>query len=248
MEKRFLNGLNFKEKEVKKMRKFLLACAVVAIVALSATQVLAFSFAYNYVGDVLIKYDNFEQYVPGYTAMLDTVGLGAGGTNYFANAPTGGQDLYGILKVKSIAPIGGGPNLWWDGKDNEEITGYFKDLMVTKFVAAPILGDDDVVFSIMYGAVSGTTPTLFTFLDTPGDLNVDGASAGIVGAPLIPGSAIDGVPFLNMQFTPGIIVGDLVTLINSTYSTISDPNNGTGFFLGTIVGGNYTRVMTRTAL
>lgn len=224
-----------------KLGKVGMLAAVLGIGAgFSAQNAEAFSFDYSYNGPVLVKYNNWEEYVPGYTAVPDTVAPGIGGVNYYANAPAtpGTQDLYGILKVTSINPTNGGPTLWWDGKDGEEITGYFKDLTVTGGPFGTMLGDD-VIYDIQFGAVTGTTPTIKLFLDSAQDFNPDGASAGFIDAPLIPTSSLNGISFVDIMFTPGIIAGDPVTLMNSSYTTITSPNSGTGFFKGSIVGGLY---------
>lgn len=113
MGKRFLKSLNFKGKEVKMMRKLLTAMICLVVMVFMVSSAFAFSFRVPYVGEMKLKYTNWEQETPG-----------TGNNNGVIDQM--GEQLSGIFKITTINAIDPFNTLLWsDGDGGEEMTGKY---------------------------------------------------------------------------------------------------------------------------
>lgn len=154
MEKRFLESLNLKEKEVKNMKRTLLTVMIAVMIGMVWTMsAMAFSLP---VGPVEIKYKNWEQLIDNDTSGGFSVGDG----------------LWGLIRVTSIDTLGGSP-LWSQLSHNQEITGVFTGLVVSAITPAGSLFDIDFTGGNMTFYLDSTPeyanpaiPTPASFLDS----------------------------------------------------------------------------------
>lgn len=117
------DSLNNKGKEVKIMKKTIMALMAVVIVSAWTMQAGAFSLP---AGPVEIKYKNWE-------TLID---------NDASGGITVGDGLRGLMRVTSIDTLGGSP-LWSQLSNGQEITGYFTGLTVSAIAGGGGLFDID---------------------------------------------------------------------------------------------------------
>lgn len=200
------------------MKKILFFTLLSLMVTSSA---FAFSLTGGYTGDLLFKFSD--------RGMGNLIWPFPAGT--YGNAGPA-ENAWGIFKITSIVDLYDN-QLWFDGKDGEELTGMYYDIR------------DD------YWAPTGTGVNvqavkghIDVYLDnTPDYTPAGGPGARGVGLNNYP-TVTDGSLFLGLDLVPGIKFGngnlldDHITYDNILSST-NTPFTGDGAFYGDVTGGAY---------
>lgn len=202
-------------------RKLGQAVALTAVIgaasAFTATPAQAFSFLTPWNGPIEIKFINWEQETPG-----------TGNGNGLIDAV--GEQLDGIVKVKTISAADAGSTLlWFDGKDGEELTGAFYGYTAANINFQPLTLQFEIDF---------TGGALDLYLDNTPDFTSTYPGAGVT----------DGLLFLSTVGATGIHPADnpatagfddSTTTLHSTLNGLTSPfsGNGTGYL--EITGGAY---------
>lgn len=202
-------------------RKLGQAVALTAVIgaasAFTATPAQAFSFLTPWNGPVEIKFINWEQETPG-----------TGNGNGVIDAV--GEQLDGILKIKTISAADSGSTLlWYDGKDGEELTGAFYGYTAAKINVQLLTGQLEIDF---------TGGFMDVYLDNTPDFSATYPGTGVT----------DGLLFLSTAGTTGIhsfdnpftlAYDESTTTLHSTLNALTTPfsGNGTGYL--EITGGAY---------
>lgn len=150
-----------------------------------------------------------------------------------------GDKIWGLLRVSSVYEKATATQIWSESGDNQEVTGYFRDLTVSSIV--PAGAGFDVYFT---GGVMDlyfdSTPDAGAPTPYIGGVQANGYIQNF--AQLLaanPGYFNDdnGVPFLSVAFDYGIVPGDTSTTQLANVSALSDPLKGDGAFYADAVGG-----------
>ncbi len=173
MEKRFLKGLNFKEKEVKKMKKLLLL-----FIVLSMGTLLLASTAYPFA----VKFETIDYFAWGRTYDPLT-GVPQNLNPYDSSStqtllpgtyklPDGTEDAFGITQIQKISNPAG-TITYWEKSASQELTVFFH-------------GADDVYLGAkdpitLQSALLSDGFTVEMWLDTPPDYNPTLGTGGRTG-------------------------------------------------------------------
>jgi hypothetical protein len=229
-------------------RTLLATAAVVGLATLGTTGANATPIdtsAFNlggFTGTVDIKFHGFTAENPG------TVGTGP-------NGGSGGKETtFGAGYIDSIIPDGGSTPVWASGQAHQTLSYMLYGIADASITGGPPPANNPFVINNV-GASSGP------FAGADGkihlDLYLDNTTAaggtnpdfvGAAGAKASDRNAVnkfggngagltDGVLFMSIEFTPGIIPGDGTTLMQQTASSNTLPATGSGAFDAECVSG-----------
>jgi hypothetical protein len=205
----------------RKWSKFERALAITAVIGaasvVTAAPAQAFSFLTPWNGPVEVKFINWEQETPGTgngNGIIDTVG----------------EQLDGILKIKTISAANSSSTLlWFDGKDGEELTGTFSGYTAGNVAFNPFLLSLETDF---------TGGNMNLYLDNTPDFDATYPSAGVTdGILFLSAAGATGIHPIDNPLTVGF--DESTATLHSTATALTSPftGNGTGYL--EITGGAY---------
>jgi hypothetical protein len=188
------------------MKTIAMTLAALALAGSAVTAANAEPIFNGYVGQYQIKYANYETIVS-----------------------SDGETLSGIFKVSSIFDADNN-TIWYDGKDGQELTGYFTGLLV-----ASITGTTTQTIDFTGGSV-------YMYLDSTPDFTANGGPT----AAFVTNTNTtynDGVLALSANFVPGIVTGDATTTFQSSITALTSPFTGKGTGYASITGGTLASIL-----